>query len=493
MLRRLSNPFFSFRARIVAFVTAILVVTIVTLFYVNRRSESRITELVARHIRDISLANDLVQTSFPSGEYLYELIPEDGQLELGLDERYSIHRILIADQDGRIIDSAEKSDLGKNLKDLIGDLLPSQTVKPRKKASAGHQLDQVLTYLVETEKGMRRVAIVVSTHLLDEIVREVSRERLIAIALLSFLLLLTVAVASWRFTRPILELRDAANRVSSGDFDFNVRVIRRDEVGELAQTFNEMLAGLRAKRELEDKLQRSERSAMVGRFATGIAHEIRNPLSFINLSIDFMRDKYAPAVEGARSEFTALCESIKEEIGRLNRLVSDFLSFGRPPRLRLHDIDARSLINDIVGLIRAQAEQQGIRLAVKEVAGSNGQSPGLHFQGDAEQLKICLSNLAINAVQAMPEGGDLTITLRPQKQNIKIEIADTGHGIEPEAMERIFEPYFSTKETGIGLGLATTKKLIEDHGGQIMVSSEVGIGTTFVTTLPREPAARGRP
>ena len=491
MLRKLSNPFFSFRSRIVTFVTAILLVTIVVLYYVNRQSESRVTQLVARHIKDVSLAIDMAQTSFPSGQYLYNLIPADGRLDIGLDESHIIHRILIADEEGQIIDSAEQSDVGKSLKDLIGELLPLQTAKPRPMIEAGRrEPEQVLSYPVETDKGVRSVVIIISPHRLSEIVGEESRKRWIAISLLSFLLLLTVALASWRFTRPILELRDAAVRVSSGDFDFNVPIVHRDEVGALARTFNEMLAGLRAKSELEERLQRAERSALVGRFASGIAHEIRNPLSFINLSIDFMRDKFSPAAEASRTEYTKLCESIKEEIARLNRMVSDFLSLGRPPRLKLRELDARSLVEDVVSLVRTQAEQQGVRLSVEEIVGSNSQAYNTHFQGDAEQLKTCLSNLAINAVQAMPEGGALTIRLRPQKHNVKIEVADTGHGIAPETLEHIFEPYFSTKETGTGLGLALTKKLIEDHGGQIMVSSEVGVGTTFIATLPRDPDGR---
>ena len=127
MLRELSNPFFSFCARIVTFVTAILLVTIVVLYYVNSHSEKRITELVARHIKDISLAIDLAQTSFPSGQYLYELIPEDGRLDIGLDESHVIHRILIAEEGDRIIDSSEKGDINKQLKDVIGDLMSLQT------------------------------------------------------------------------------------------------------------------------------------------------------------------------------------------------------------------------------------------------------------------------------------------------------------------------------------------------------------------------------
>src|SRR5262249_679719 len=131
-----------------------------------------------------------------------------------------------------------------------------------------------------------------------------------------------------------------------------------DEMGALARAFNEMLAGLRGKREMEERLQKVERSALTGRIAAGIAHEIRNPLSFINLTVDFIRDKFAPAAEAARPHYIKLCDSVKDEIVRLNSMVSDFLSYGRPARIKLREIDAQNLIEEVMNLVRAQADHR---------------------------------------------------------------------------------------------------------------------------------------
>ena len=487
MIKDWINPFISFRARLLIFVTIITLATIAAIYSINRHTEQRIAGLVAEHIRAISVAVDLAQSSFPSGEYIYNLLRKDGRITVGLEESHIIHQIVVVDENNRIIDSANPYDRGKTSKEVLGDLMPLNLAKLRPAADTrDREPELALTYPVETDKGQRNVVIVVSPHLLGEIVREESSERLIAIAGLSLLLILIIALASWRFTRPIQELSNAARRVSAGDFDFSVPATQRDEMGALARAFNEMLAGLRSKQELEEKLQRSERSALTGRIAAGIAHEIRNPLSFINLTVDFMRDKFAPAAEATRADYTKLCDSVKDEIARLNRMVSDFLSYGRPARLRLREINARELMEEVLSLVRAQADQQGVRLSIEEEAGDDGATYDAHFQGDAEQLKTCFSNLAINAVQAMADGGALKITLRPRKDDIRFEVADTGSGIAPDALEHIFEPYFSTKETGIGLGLALTKKLIEDHGGQIAVNSEVGTGTTFTVILRRK-------
>ena len=495
MDRNPSNLFFSFRAQIVAFTTVILLITVASLYFLSSHLEGRITSLVDEHIREVSLAVDLAQSSFPSGDYLYNIVPQDGRLSVGLDESHIIHRILVVDAEGRVYDSVESSDIGKTLDAVIGELSPLKPTGTNRATSAGaREPERVLTYPVETEKGKRRIVIIVSPHKLSEIVREEARERLAAITALGILLIAIIAVASWRFTRPIKELSNAALRVSSGDLDFEVPIVRRDEVGKLARTFNEMLAGLRDKRALEERLRRAERSAISARVAAGIAHEIRNPLSFISLSVDYVRDKFAPAAEQARSDFTQLMESIKEEINRLNGLVSDFLNLGRPARLKLRDLDARSLVEEVAGLVRAKAEQQGVRLIVRMSPETNGNhSLDTHIQADADQLKTCFSNLTINAVQAMPEGGALTITLHPRSSNVEVEFADTGHGIAPESLEHLFEPYFTTKEKGTGLGLALTKKLIEDHGGLITVESEMGMGTTFTVTLPREPDVPSQP
>ncbi|HEY6403657.1 MAG TPA: ATP-binding protein [Blastocatellia bacterium] len=490
MIKNWINPFISFRSRLLIFVTIIVLATISALYLISRHLERRIAGLVEEHIKAISVSVDLAQSSFPSGLYIDELLEKDGRITVGREESHIIHKILIVDADDKVINSAEPDDIGKTLKDALGDLKLLTPIKTTSVTdAAGMEPELALTYPVETDAGNRRVIIVISPHRLSEIVREESRERLFAVGGLSILLILIISLVSWRFTRPIEELSKAALRVSSGDFDFSVPAGQRDEMGALARAFNEMLAGLREKRELEEKLRRAERSALTGRVAAGIAHEIRNPLNFINLTIDFIRDKFAPATETARADYTKLCDSVKDELARLNRMVSDFLNYGRPARLSLREVDARNLTEDVINLVRAQADQQGVSLSVLEETGDADQPRDGHFKGDIEQLKTCFSNLAINAVQAMASGGSLKITLRPQKHNIRFEVADTGPGIAPEALRQIFEPYFSTKETGIGLGLALTKKLIEDHGGQITVYSELGSGTTFTVILPREPAA----
>jgi hypothetical protein len=160
--------------------------------------------------------------------------------------------------------------------------------------------------------------------------------------------------------------------------------------------------------------------------------------------------------------------------------VTDFLSYGRPTKLSPEKVDLKTLVQEVVSPLAAQAEAQQVTVTVES-------APDLPaVQADAELLKICLSNLIINALQAMLDGGQLTVRLKGDSAHVSIDVSDTGPGVAPEHLEKIFEPYYSTKETGIGLGLAVTKKLVQDHGGTIIVTSQPNQGATFTIRLPQQ-------
>ena len=171
---------------------------------------------------------------------------------------------------------------------------------------------------------------------------------------------------------------------------------------------------------------------------------------------------------------------MKAEVERINRQISDFLRYSRPVKLDLQPLDARKTVEDSLRIVEAQAAEQNIKISVVE------REDVPQIIGDAEILRSVFNNLFINSVQAMEKaGGILNVTISPEKNFVKIELKDTGCGIEEENLEKIFEPYFSTKETGTGLGLAIVKKIIEDHNGTIEVGSILGEGTIFTVKLPK--------
>jgi signal transduction histidine kinase len=304
---------------------------------------------------------------------------------------------------------------------------------------------------------------------------------------------------SKKYTNPIQKVVEAAKKVAAGDLSKTLQVEGRGEISELTQSFNEMVERLRQQRELEERLREAERFSTIGQLASGIAHEFRNPLNFINLSIDHLKTQLETGATPAsqadlssrqasgqdragripREEMLEMMGNIKREIHRLNQMVENFLRYGKPLKLHPQEVEIGPLLSEVIDLARHKALEQEVTLTVR----SNGLSPVL---ADREQLKTCFMNIIANAIQAMPQGGELKVETEEDeiKREIRIVFSDTGHGIGEETLHRIFQPYFTTKELGIGLGLSLTQEIIHEHGGQITVSSRLNHGTEVTVTLP---------
>jgi signal transduction histidine kinase len=250
-------------------------------------------------------------------------------------------------------------------------------------------------------------------------------------------------------------------------------------MGQLARRFNEMTSELAKKSELEAKLQQAEKSAVVGRLGSAIAHEIRNPLNYINLTLDHLRSKFKPTETDKAAAFAKLTSQLKAEVARINQQISDFLNYSRPANANIRPVDARRVVEDSLRIVEAEAQEKNIKIALVE------QENVSQVMGDPEFLRSVFNNLFINAVQSMEAtGGNLNVKISPENGFVRFEISDTGGGIAEENIPKIFEPYFSTKETGTGLGLAIVQKIIEVHDGSIEVNSSEGSGTTFTIKLP---------
>jgi len=311
----------------------------------------------------------------------------------------------------------------------------------------------------------------------SEILKNNAIKRIVATSLV-FGLGITLAIfLSWMYTKPIHNVVNAARTVAAGDLTSELRTDRKDEIGELTQTFNFMVQKLREQRALEEKLREAEHLSGIAQLAKGIAHEIRNPLNFISLSIDHLRKKYVPQRAEEKEQFESLIISIKHEIQRLNKLVGDFLDYGKPLRLNLREMDMVGLIDEVIALVRAKAEKDDIRIDYH-----TGELPALLI--DPELIKTCIFNVILNAFQAMPEGGDLTVTTKETNGKAFVIVSDTGIGVSRENLQKLFDPFFSTKSTGLGLGLAMTKRVVEEHGGKVDFQSVEGEGSTITISLP---------
>jgi signal transduction histidine kinase len=300
----------------------------------------------------------------------------------------------------------------------------------------------------------------------------------IGAASLVFCIGIVIAVLlSWMYTRPIYNIVNAAGRVAAGDLTPDLSTDRRDEIGKLTQSFNFMVQKLREKRALEEKLREVEHLSGIGQFARGIAHEVRNPLNFISLSIDHLQEKYVPVENIKKEKFESLMTSIKQEIQRLNKLVGDFLDYGRPIKMSLREVEVCGLIDEVLALVLAKAEKDNVEIIrLYEVL------PKLSL--DPELIKTCIFNVILNAFQAMPHGGKLTVSTKASDSKVSLIFDDTGIGLSRENLSKVFDPFFSTKETGLGLGLAMTRRVVEEHGGKVDFQSIEGKGSTVIMSFP---------
>ncbi len=316
-----------------------------------------------------------------------------------------------------------------------------------------------------------------------------------------------IAVAGWlaaRLAKPVKELENAARRVAAGERDVQCLISSRDELGDLAEEFNQMNRALMQReddirelnRGLEDKVRertteleeknrllektreqlvRKEKLAAIGELAAGVAHEINNPMAIIRGNTELLQMSI-PQNADNRDEV----DTIYQQVGRIERIVGNLLRFARQEKKQLGQVDINGLLEEILAQIGHQAPLAGIRIMKEYEAGLPV------MEGDSGQIRQVLTNLVLNAIQAMAAGGMLTVRTRMEttKEMAEITVADTGSGIEAENLQQIFNPFFTTKANGTGLGLSVSYGIINDHGGTIEVESETGKGSTFKVSLP---------
>jgi len=288
-----------------------------------------------------------------------------------------------------------------------------------------------------------------------------------------------LVVLTYTVQRPMVELQQKIAELGGGDLTVSVSFAHRnDEIGDLGRNFNQMVVQLRESREEIERLHRTQMSraehlATLGEMATGLAHEIRNPLAGIAGVIEIIgRD--LPSTSPAR----AVVKDVRQEIARINHIVTDLLQTARPHPPKVRKSDLNVTVEHAVMLGRQQALAKSVEINLHKDASLP------EVEHDSDQIHQVLLNLLLNALQAIDRQGKVEVTLAQRGPNAVVEVTDNGRGIAPENLPNIFRPFYTTKGEGTGLGLSLARRIIEDHQGRIDVTSAVGKGTTFAVVLP---------
>lgn len=459
-------PALSLKAKLLVIIVVLLAATLGAVVVVSLRTQQAIAHAEQKNVKDLAGAIQIsVQELTAVGA-----TDRDSLQNYVRNLHNSGMEVSIASSENLIINSSNPKLIGASVNPRTRQIVVNEHLNADARRPAPYDLVPAAR-----ETTVYLIPIVVEDHLMGYVqvmanfgdyteLLSQARTRLVTLALVIFAvgIVLSYAMAA-RYTRPIKVVAAAAQNIAARGLEPVPAVRRRDEIGLLTRSFNEMVDQLRHAREREQELNRLERFTALGQLAGGLAHEIKNPLHFISLAVDQIRSRYAGQLSGEKDNFLRQIAMIKGEIHRLSGLIQNFLHYGKPIEIRTAPIDLRAIVSDVLALSESRLKSQHI-----EVIEEDGAVPAV-LNVDAEKIRTCFLNVVANATQAMPEGGSLKIGFVRNNGALQVSFADTGVGIDPEVANRVFEPFFTTKREGIGIGLFLSKSIMEKHGGDIRI------------------------
>ncbi|HEY0800781.1 MAG TPA: ATP-binding protein, partial [Steroidobacteraceae bacterium] len=302
-------------------------------------------------------------------------------------------------------------------------------------------------------------------------------------------ILVAVLASLWfaaRVTRPVVSLAEAARRVAAGDLNAKVEVESSDELGELAASFNRMTEDLVQQK---DRTLQAERVAAWRELARRLAHELKNPLFPLQVTVENLMRAKQKSPEMFEEVFHEGTATLLAEINNLKTIIGRFSEFSRMPQPQRRPTQVNHVVRSVLRVFHAQLQNDKLQDNDKsQITVRTELADALpEISADPDLLHRALQNLVLNAIDAMPQGGELAIRTATLGDRIEISVSDTGSGLTQEECDRLFTPYYTTKQHGTGLGLAIVQSVVSDHGGKISVESTKEKGTTFRIELPREP------
>ena len=478
---------FNLQAKFILIATTIILSLTILIGYLSVQRERAIfTEEVSRQGKllaetlAIPIVNDMIYEKLG-------LVEEGGLLDTYIMEIYNkkdidLDYIMILDENGKVVSHNNLEEYGKKYENPVGmkDDSSSGTVLQRYRDNkTGHFILDVATPLSIGKKrwGVLRFGISLEKaehEILNTIVKIVVLSS--AILLLSFF---TIILLSRRFIKPITELAVTMEKASGEFLDVKVKIQGKDELAALGEKFNSMIERIKqANEELKktyDKLAQSEKLASLGILAAGIAHEINNPLGGLFISLDMLQSRGEE--KAFRKEYLDL---VREGLEKIENIVGKLLWVSRSNDGKANLVSVEAVVQECLPLIDYQLRKNNIRLHREEDSGRLL----MIERSDLQQLML---NLFINAIQAMPEGGELSVITSETDSKVAIRVQDTGQGISQEDLPRIFDPFFTTKAPGegTGLGLWLCYEMMKKYSGEVDVKSSPGVGTTFTLYFPK--------
>jgi nitrogen fixation/metabolism regulation signal transduction histidine kinase len=430
----------------------------------NQRNIARVIHLSAQR---------LLSENVSDRQVLKRIIEEIKSIE-------AVNEVTIIDKNQNVMASTNPS--------LVGQYHPlsSMELAINKKLEDQNETEEFSSFEIgiPVMRNQQMIGLVRTTMTLKNIRRPLQLLHFINIGITLGILLIGFWVSFFvlsRLNRPLSQLTAAVEKISAGDLSVTVPCTTKDEIGRLAESFNRATQKLAEQKRLEGRVHHLERRAIVAELSSGLAHEIRNPLNLIMLTASHLGMKFLPEDRKQQQEYKEYIASLKAEVKHLNQMVGNFLSMGKSSEL----VKTKFKLCDFIERIRALVKQQ---LVAKDISLDFSGEIDLEVFADEGRMQLVFLNLILNAIVEVTLHGKIEIRaskVYDSKEGL-ISVTDNGPGIKLENVDRIFEPYFTEKPDGIGLGLAVVKRIVEEHDGQINAGNCEGGGARFDIVLPWE-------
>lgn len=474
LIRSLRNFFrLGLHMQLLIVMVSMMVLFVGSLAYVQDVTQEKIFALIQEEINGLTKAIEIsVEQIYAAGA------TDEARLKNYVDQlrKRGIEEVSVLSDEQEVILSSKPSMVGSKLSVSKNEFLIRATIGDEE-GGIPKKLYSAFVPIISTGKLQGYIHISMYFEDLEKLSHEMLFRRLAWTLPIFGIGVILCILISYRYTKPIHVLIDAIRSISQGVMPALPAIPQTDMSG-LAASLRDMIKKLEEQKAVEERLKRTEHQAMLAQLASGIAHEIRNPLNFISLSIDHLGAlKSLEATDGKVSP-EDLIRKTKAEINRVNQMVGNFLDLGREFVLRPISLRADLAVEEALAIHGRLIKDRRI------VVERDYCDPIPTIEIDIDKMKSCFQNLIANAADAMPNGGMLRISIRKNAGFVDVAVVDTGEGIKPGDLPRVFEPYFTSKKAGVGLGLAIAKRIVEAHGGKIDIVSTVDKETRVTISIP---------
>lgn len=465
---------FTLRGRLIFLMLFLYVLIAISLFVISQQSQKALIDEINDNIEDLTKAiqisvQNLTSENLDSQNQVEELVKKF--------RKKGVTEVSILSDDREILASSNPKKVGKRIdKNINTDFLIKAELGSK---SLNEKIKEINLPIIIGDEKYGYVNLVLHLDTYTEIQKKHFKMRLIITLGIFLIGTILIIILATQYVKPINKLVESTIKVSNGELvPIKMSGLNATpEVKLLVNNFNDMISKIKERFELEKQLEEMSHLYKVGQLSSAIAHEIKNPLNFINLAINQVKDELKE--KNYDPNLINMLKMVEDEVKRISDLLVNFLEYGKPIKLEWQRCSIREIMDSLYKIVNLKMQDSDIKLLFdipEEII----------FNCDREKLMGSLLNLLINSVESIGKKGEIKVRAYREGNSVFIEVLDNGKGIPDSIKERIFEPYVSTKATGMGLGLAFTRRIIEEHGGKIYLDDKYKDGAKFVIELPYE-------